>query len=99
MGICAGCLRLWSSGHEMFNDGALAWASVMVVSVKASASLGCAVLLPPMMSACAWLSRALVSASTEAGSPSTHWNFTLLGSLSLSLKTYTRRGPLISLIH
>jgi hypothetical protein len=68
------------------------WASVMVVSVKASASLGCAVLLPPMMSACAWLSRALVSASTEAGSPSTHWNFTLLGSLSLSLKTYAR-GP------
>ena len=68
------------------------WASVMVVSVKASASLGCAVLLPPMMSACAWLSRALVSASTEAGSPSTHWNFTLLGNLSLSLKTYVR-GP------
>ena len=68
------------------------WASVMVVSVKASASLGWAVLLPPMMSACAWLSRALVSASTEAGSPSTHWNFTLLGSLSLSLKTCAR-GP------
>ena len=79
---------------------ALAWASVMVVSVKASASLGCAVLLPPMMSACAWLSRALVSASTEAGSPSTHWNFTLLGSLSLSLKIcYTRWGPLILLTH
>ena len=62
------------------------WASVMVVSVKASASFGWAVLLPPMMSACAWLRRASVSASTEAGSPSTHWNLTLLGSLSMSLK-------------